>query len=408
MVMVTLSLIFVTLAALAGYRIATEALNATTGLLFLLAVSSGAALIVEAALKARVRSNVVRNRVRLLIASTAIAMVTLEFVLRILGAASNYYEQNGNRNYVSIYQQQDTQSWFLVHSANSEVGWTQKEFRHARQTNSLGLSEREIQEAQQPAEYRVIALGDSFTEGVGTAYESTWVKVVEKELAAHLPGRQVTTINAGISGSDVYFEYVLLREKLLSYHPDLVIVGINHTDVVDIIIRGGMERFQSGGTITTQRSGPGWEWLYGISYIFRHIVRDAFGYNWLLLSGEVMRSEEQMAAAKIQDCMDDFMRLAADRHFKVLFVFNPLEYEVKAQQYDAAFQAVVADSQRAHGGSMIDLLEDFRATGTITRENSSEFFWGTDLHHNTKGYQVMGNAIARRIIELRLLDTQTY
>jgi hypothetical protein len=64
-----------------------------------------------------------------------------------------------------------------------------------------------------PGEYRLIALGDSFTEGVGTSYDMTWLKVVEARLATAMPDRTFVAYNAGVSGSDPWFAYMLLRES---------------------------------------------------------------------------------------------------------------------------------------------------------------------------------------------------
>jgi lysophospholipase L1-like esterase len=396
---------FIILAAISYYRITTDQLNLITGILFLLAVSSFVLFVAELAMNFFKVSIQGKNKIRLSLIATSVMILALEVSLRGLGKYSNYHEQNGNRNYASIYKN-FTHSWFYLHEANGEIKWAKKEFVHVRKTSSLGLSEKQLngKEKKEPLEYRVIALGDSFTEGVGTAYESTWVKVVDKELSAHLPEKKVTAINAGISGSDVYFEYVLLREKLLAFDPDVVIVAINNSDVPDIIIRGGAERFQSNGSLRIRRNGPNWEWVYGISYVFRHIMHDIFEYNWLLMTADDAAAEERKAVEKIRLCIGDFTKLAGERHFRILFVFVPHEYEIKADRYSGFFQDLVTDLERAKSENVIDLLDYYRVNKIITKVNSGEFFWSTDLHPNTKGYEAMGNAIAKKVVELQWLD----
>ena len=70
-----------------------------------------------------------------------------------------------------------------------------------------------------------VALGDSFTEGDGTPADSTWPKLLEKRLNAAHPSANITTLTGGIGGADPPFEYILLKEKLLTYQPDLVVVA---------------------------------------------------------------------------------------------------------------------------------------------------------------------------------------
>jgi hypothetical protein len=53
---------------------------------------------------------------------------------------------------------------------------------------------------------------------------------------------------------------------------------------------------------------------------------------------------------------------------------------------------------------VVDLLEYYRLTGLITKSNSHQFYWPIDLHHNAKGYELMGDAIARKMIDIGLID----
>lgn len=399
--------IFLAFASVTYYRVTADELNLLTGVLFLLTLSSLLFILAEAAIGFFTPSTSTTTNTRLLLTSLTVALIFMELLLRFgLAKYSNYQEQNGNTNYISIYRNNNP-SWFHLHEADSNIVAPRKEFVHRRNTNSLGLSEKEIPRAKEPAEYRIIALGDSFTEGQGTSYNSTWIKIAEKDLAAHVPTRTITAINAGIMGSDVYFEYILLKERLLSFKPDLVIVAVNHSDVDDIIIRGGMERFSPDGRLTARRKGPPWEWIYGISYIFRHITHDVFGYSWLLLGPAEVTSEERDAVEQIRRCIGEFSKLATQHNFKILVVFHPHETEIKDERYyPLSFNDLIADLKYSSRGYILDLLEYYRTTKIITRDNRSQFFWPLDLHHNTKGYEVMGHAIANKVLEWQFLKRE--
>jgi lysophospholipase L1-like esterase len=397
--------LFVVLAATTYSRISSNRLNVETGLLFLSALGVLLLCAADATLILLGRSGAARAKTWLAMVTTILMLIALELALRGLGTYANYHERNGNHDYRSLYRQETPP--LHVYPAATQISWKEAEFVHARHTNSLGLSEQEIDLTipKSAAEYRVIASGDSFTEGVGTAYEATWVKVFEKALSGHTGQPRVNAFNAGIAGSDVCFEYRLLREKLLAFNSDLVIVVINNSDVTDLTIRGGKERFQTNTTKgSSLRAGPTWEWLYAISYIFRHVIHDGLGYNWLLLSEQEAITEERSAIGKIRECMNDFEALAAERQFKVLFAFNPHQYEITAERYYGAFQDLVTGQRQIAETRTIDLLDDYRATNTITKANSGEFLWPNDMHHNPKGYEAMGQAIAWKVIEWHLLD----
>src|SRR5262249_26956836 len=132
----------------------------------------------------------------------------IELLLRFgLGWGQTYTEANGTAFYVPLRHTTRREPMW-VHRPDTEVYDRRREFEHRRRANSLGLSEVEIPVRRESGEYRIVALGDSYTEGVGAPYESTWVRVMERTLRTRLPGRRVTAVNAGVAGSDPCLEYV--------------------------------------------------------------------------------------------------------------------------------------------------------------------------------------------------------
>ncbi len=400
-------LLLVTLSALIVllyYLVTKDELNLITGLIFLAAVGVSVFIVADVVTVLFKASANTRNNIRLLVITVLILTVGVELFLRFgLNKYSTYLERNGRRNYFSLYQYNNP-TWFHLRGANQDLVEEKPEFTHLRRTNSLGLAEEEIAAGKSEDEYRIIALGDSYTEGVGTSYDSTWIKVVEKSLTESISGKKITTINAGISGSDPYFQYILLRESLLQFKPDLVIVAINNSDVNDVLIRGGMERFQPDGSTVFSRKPPGWEWVYAISYIYRHIVHDVLQYNLYLIKGDKVDSEELEAVEKIKESIEEFKRLSKEHNFDLLVAVHPQEWEMIIERYVSNLDSLLADLKGDQEINLIDLLEQYLTNGIITKENASDFYWRLDSHHNTKGYEVMGLSIADKIIELRLIE----
>lgn len=372
--------------------------SANTGLLFLLSVGSWFAVAAHLIIRARRMS----PKVILAVGSSVVMLIGLELFLRYgLGTHATYGEQNGSRTYRSIYTY-DNPTWFHKYQPNVTERWVKTEFTHERRTNSLGLADREVPVAKSGDEYRVIALGDSFTEGVGGSIDETWVSVFERQV--HAPaGRTVRAMNAGVSGSDLLFEYVLLRDQLRPYKPNLVIVAVNNSDVVDVITRGGMERFLPNGKVQGRR-GPAWDWLYGISYITRYVVHDVLGYSWLLMRPATRADAETAAAGTLRSTLTAMSRLSADLGAGFLLVFHPHEYEVRAGTYQPpAFARLVEEVTAARDMQAVDLLQVYAREGTLTPANANGFYWPIDFHHNARGYALMGRMIADEVTRRRLI-----
>jgi lysophospholipase L1-like esterase len=395
-----LALVVFTLGDIVYHRVTADELNLPTGLFLLAAVSVVVSLMSESAMDIVGPSSDSRSRIRLLVITISLLLFGVELFLRYgLKRYASYMELNGQSHYTSIYPKGD-ETWFHTYGDREEITDPRREFTHFRTINSLGLAEREVRPEKDPDEYRMIALGDSFTEGVGTSYEFTWAKVAERKLAARVPGKTITTINAGISGSDLYFQYVLFRERLLSFSPDLVILVMNSSDIEEPMIRGGMERFRPDGTTVYSRQGPSWEWLYGVSFIVRHIVHDVLNYNRYLMKEDETKSEQIKAAGGIAAVIDDFEELSKIHEFDLLFVAQPDAEEVASNAYLYGFGNVVSALETRRNTNFIDLLAYYRTRRIITEKNVREFYWRIDGHHNQKGYEVMGTAIANKVWSL--------
>ena len=98
--------------------------------------------------------------------------------------------------------------------------------------NALGFRDEEIPLAKPDGEYRVLAIGDSFTFAQGCRAEDGWTEVLEERLAARL-GRPVQVINAGFTGGgswpQEYAPWVIAHA--LAFEPDRVIYGMCLNDV---------------------------------------------------------------------------------------------------------------------------------------------------------------------------------
>ncbi len=98
--------------------------------------------------------------------------------------------------------------------------------------NGLGL--RDAERAPRPAAgaYRILALGDSVTFGMGVAQEQTYPRQAEALLNGRGgAGPQVEVLNMGMPGYNTLHELALLKESGLALEPDMVVVGFLYNDI---------------------------------------------------------------------------------------------------------------------------------------------------------------------------------
>jgi lysophospholipase L1-like esterase len=95
-------------------------------------------------------------------------------------------------------------------------------------TNARGLRDRDYG-PKEAGEFRILALGDSFTEGAVPELEQALVKHLERLLNARATNTTFAVINAGVSGYGARQERIML-ERQLDLEPDLVLVFFYQND----------------------------------------------------------------------------------------------------------------------------------------------------------------------------------
>src|SRR5262245_48515932 len=98
--------------------------------------------------------------------------------------------------------------------------------------NALGFRERRLPSPKPPGVLRVVALGDSFTQGYGVEEYQAWPRRLETVLDARRPGRY-EVVNLGVPGTNPRDYLAHLRDPGLAYEPDVVLVTVMGNDVED-------------------------------------------------------------------------------------------------------------------------------------------------------------------------------
>ncbi|MEM7104603.1 MAG: hypothetical protein AAF502_15810 [Bacteroidota bacterium] len=335
---------------------------------------------------------------RLLWFSILIAFVIGECLLRSSGAYKTWPEQNLGeyRSQYALSRAADA-DWYHRWTPNSDIDDPRPEFNYFKKSNSLGFLSEEFKPDTIENKFRIIGVGDSFTEGVGAPMDSTWVKLMENKLNLDSTSG-FYTMNVGISGSDLYYGYVALRDLMLTKNPDLVILAINTSDILDVLIRGGMERFKSDSTVAYKKP-PWFEVIYKDSHIARGFMKRILKYNEFMFTKNQMKEKEVVALKEIASGVRLYDKTAKENGFQFCVVLHPVAAELIYEGYPIkGLKSHFADSTIP----IFDIFEDMRYREEDDPPIES-IFWPKDLHYNSKGYQKMGNIIADRLLENGLI-----
>jgi lysophospholipase L1-like esterase len=281
-------------------------------------------------------------------------------------------------------------SWYWVHTPNTVINNQKKEFVFNREVNSIGLSEKE-----KGSKFRILAIGDSFTESVGVSYEDSWVKQMESRWKS----KNVQSINAGVGGSDPVYEFALYRDKLVELEPDVVVLTINSTDVSDIVGRGGFERFRADGT--AGKEPPSWEWIYASNHLFRMVMHSVFNYNSNLIRNANSEESQMQAVSILKETLSELKNTCAQNNTKLLVVLQPSIQEFKEGIHTPFFgQRSLENYMKSEKIHFLDASPQFQSKG----KSVSDYYYPLDTHFNKKGYALFGETVYQKIEELKFLD----
>ncbi|MDZ4667775.1 MAG: hypothetical protein SGJ00_07810 [bacterium] len=303
-----------------------------------------------------------------------------EILIRISGKFKTSNERVVGEYYYRYHQSRGT--WLHHWKPNKTVDYTQPEFRYQNAYNEFGLREMALDSfVADTSTLKVLCLGDSFTEGDGAPFDSSWVKRIG--YLSKLNGKsKYRFYNAGACGSDVFFNHQWLSSGLMKMKPVKVIECVNASDVEDVLWFGGSERFNMDGT-TSGKIGPRWEIYYKYFHIVRAFVHKVLGYN----SNLVMTGNEVFAIGLIKDELIKTNEWCKANGIVYTVVLQLCPHELKLQN-KVSNQLFV---ELAKLDFVTDISDEFQLG--INSHNYLQYSWQENGHFNSLGYQKLGDLV---------------
>lgn len=333
--------------------------------------------------------------IKKLIYLSVICLVTLsvtEGMVRMSAKLQTYSERAAGK-YESYYGLH-LPSKYLSYPPDSTVHYNSSDFTYEYKINSSGFRGSDSFDNTDSGSLKTLFLGDSFTEGIGAADSESWPLQLQKVYRAN--GHSSSIINGGMHGSDPFYEYVFLRDKLIQKKPQIVIQTINYSDLLEYIWRGGIQRFKSDGTVM-YNEGPWFEPLYHYSHLFRLILHGVLKYDFTLLSPADFKKQIHEAVYANAGIIDSTYQLCRQNNIKYCLVIHP---------YPLSFHTLIPGHNEIREIErhipkeipLVDLFPDF--SKKLNTQNYLEYSWPVDGHFNGKGYELFASLFYARYTKL--------
>lgn len=276
---------------------------------------------------------------------------------------------------------------------NFKGKYSQPEFTISIDTNSDGL--RDVEHPER-GNYKILALGDSFTFGVGVELSETYLSLLEKMLNSHESGNKYSIIKAGIIGYSTYNERVYLGGKGINYNPDIVMVQFWWDDLgVDHLAYSAEAGFLTTGRITNFSQVRLFLNKYFRSYAF---LRSIFSrkFNRAIFANRTQNELENEESIKIKSGITskEFYKIEAvcnERNVKVLFILIPPKEFVYDKIGTQKQWDIFCDIINKGGTEYIDLLPVLKSSVG----HGQEPFFKIDPHLNATGHRLVAQEILK-------------
>jgi len=332
----------------------------------------------------------------------AVVLALAEIYLRHTGKYATYLETLG-QGYTSYYNQVKP-DWYLRRTENETSIPANSDFQYAYSTNSYGIRENQFAKGKSDSAIRIFVTGDSFSEGQGAPYDSTWPHLLGKYLAND--GLKAEVLNTGVAGSDPVYNYVMHRDILTGCKADYIIVSINSSDFTDYLMRGGFERFHKDGT-THFRKGPWYEPLYHYSHFARGVIEKVGGFPFrgVFANDQDFYKSADEAMACYSAVIDSFSNLVRVDSTKIIVLLysTPADIRFENNESKKFHQSFISLQQQLAKKNIacINIWDDLK--NQLQGKNYLDYTYPNDYHYNPFGYNLMAQLIEKDLIDKKLI-----
>lgn len=361
----------------------------------------------------------------------AISYAALEFTIYKLGLA----------NSLNNWRQADDTFHHSLRPNSEGMYVFPGDFTMLYKINSLGFRDEAAREVdystKEKEEFRIVFIGDSFTEGFGLNYSDTFSALVGIRLKQERPETKWTVINGGVASYSPLFENVYIKKKIIPLKPDLVILNLDLGDFFDDYkwSQPGLAEFDAKGLpvrIYPPKPTP-------IATFFR---KHSYTYNFLakhsILSDPFKRKEAERNAlvkanlgdvkydifalirsddapkknaeviARTKFYLQDIHKELSKNNISFLLVMYPNGAQISTKEWRIGRLQYFLEPDKIYSPKIFEEMGDFSKENGINFlstyyafKNSTAYplFYTYDNHFTKNGSRVITNAIYERLIK---------
>jgi lysophospholipase L1-like esterase len=269
-------------------------------------------------------------------------------------------------------------------------------------SNAEGFRDEDWVTAPPQGLSRVAFLGDSVTEGFGVDAGQRF-----SEVACNTPEAQCESMNFGIASHCTVDQLVVLRQHVLKYKPNVVVLQIASNDILPNTVKWPMRLDSSAQRPAATRSAVQ-DRLRG-SFFQRHsalYLSLAERWNTLLLrtgsSTALLRTVTAIGGSDwtaTSRALNEIAAAATNASAAVVVTYVPLDVEVQTADETAAFAMTKRlTSHLPAAATFVDVVPELRSQRNLD-------LYLDDSHLSAKGHEVVGKALARRLLAIGVLRT---
>lgn len=288
----------------------------------------------------------------------------------------------------------------LKPGAIADSGLGNKFGRLLYKINSQGLREDREYAIPKPADVvRIAAIGDSVTFGWGIDLVGSYPKILERKLQQFTnnsgSNKKVEVMNFGIPGYNGEQKFLLLKEKVLAYEPDQVIMGW-------LVDDGGKPAYLTGIPFVPKFI---YTFLNEHSYLFscfrEQLIKKVYELNAKPYKERYREGAESWGETKkVFKKISDFSK---EKHVPVLMVFLPVWqlYDQNQKEGIIDIHAFLEKTAEENNLASLDTLPKIADITIINITTPSGYVAARgDLYHpGYKGHEIIADAIYAIITE---------
>jgi GDSL-like Lipase/Acylhydrolase family len=270
-------------------------------------------------------------------------------------------------------------------------------------TNNMGFRDREMRTVNpNHSRYRLIFIGDSFTEGVGVNYDDTFVGIIQRARP------DMDILNAGVASYAPVLENLKIKNKLLGLKPDHIVMLVDPSDIQDSIVYHYWLKHKDKpqeSTLKTllQRTKFLTDVIKRISphfFLDPSLPFDPNGKVWLtyyeergmwLQNKQIYDKWGRQGLLLLLNDIDDTINICKKHAIKLTVVIYPWPQHIKDKNYLVDYQGEIKQLCMKNGVNLIDLFDVF------TPATLSTHFIVGDIHWNKKGHELVANTLLKRL-----------